>query len=84
MAARMSIAVIRDIPGGFRAGPGAAGLGDMRGEEYGAVYAGLNWFLRGHKLKLMAGVEYARMNDRAGDGGDYEGWTLFTGVRLHF
>ena len=55
-----------------------------RGEDYHAFYAGLNYYICGHKLKLMAGAEYADLQDGAGDGGDFEGWTLLTGVRMHF
>lgn len=54
------------------------------GDHYQAFYTGLNYFLYGHKLKLMAGGEYARMKDRAGDGGEYRGWTWFGAVRLYF
>ena len=54
-----------------------------RGDEYQAGYVGLNYYLYGHKLKLMTGVEYASMNGEA-DGGDYDGWTWFTGVRMFF
>ncbi|MFT5110660.1 MAG: phosphate-selective porin OprO/OprP [Pseudoalteromonas tetraodonis] len=55
-----------------------------RGEEYHAFYTGLNYYICDHKLKLMAGAEYADLQDKAGDGGDFEGWTLFTGVRMYF
>jgi len=55
-----------------------------RGEEYHAFYAGLNYYLCDHRLKLMAGAEYSDLSDGAGDGGDFEGWTLLTGVRLYF
>ena len=44
-----------------------------RGDEYQEFYAGLNWFIYGHKVKLQAGVTYAEMADNAADGGDYEG-----------
>lgn len=54
-----------------------------RGEEYHAVYGGLNYYIHGHGLKLMTGVEWATM-DGGGDGGDYDGWTWFGGVRLSF
>lgn len=54
------------------------------GNRYQAMYAGLNYFLYGQKLKLMAGGELARMEDRAGDGGEYRGWTWFGAVRLYF
>ena len=54
-----------------------------RGDQYQAGYLGLNYYLYGHKLKLMTGIEYASMQGEA-DGGDYEGWTWFTGVRMFF
>ncbi|RBP47227.1 phosphate-selective porin OprO/OprP [Roseimicrobium gellanilyticum] len=54
-----------------------------RGEEYNAVYLGLNYYLYGHKLKLMTGVEYNNM-DGGGDGGDYDGWTGLVGLRMFF
>ena len=31
----------------------------------------------------MTGLEYADM-DGGSDGGDYSGWTLFSGLRLYF
>ncbi|HUF62204.1 MAG TPA: porin [Verrucomicrobiales bacterium] len=55
-----------------------------RGDEYHAVYLGLNYYLNDHKLKLMAGVEYANMNDKEGDGGDFDGFTGFAGIRLYY
>jgi len=54
------------------------------GNNYQAVYTGLNYFLYGQKLKLMAGGEYAHMKDGADDGGKYSGWTWFGAVRLYF
>lgn len=55
-----------------------------RGESYHSAYAGLNYYIHGHRLKLMTGVEYATMNDTFNDGGDYSGWTWFTGIRMFF
>ena len=54
------------------------------GDQYQALYTGLNYFLYGHKLKLMAGGEFARMQDQADDGGKYRGWTWFGALRLYF
>ena len=54
------------------------------GDEYHAYYAGLNYYIYGYRLKLMAGAEYAKMKDSADDGGDYKGWTYSAGVRLFF
>lgn len=54
------------------------------GDHYQAFYAGLNYLLYGHKLKLMLGGEYSRMKDQANDGGKYRGWTWVGAVRLYF
>lgn len=54
-----------------------------RGEDYNAVYMGLNYYLYGHKLKVMAGAEYNNM-DGGGDGGDFDGWTGLVGLRMFF
>lgn len=54
------------------------------GDHYQALYTGLNYYLYGHKLKLMAGAEYAHMKDAADDGGKYSGWTWFGAIRLYF
>jgi phosphate-selective porin OprO/OprP len=52
------------------------------GDNYQAVYAGLNYYLCGHNLKLMTGIEYSQFDQDTGD--TYEGWTWFNGVRLYF
>lgn len=54
------------------------------GDRYQAVYTGLSYFLYGHKLKLMLGTEYASMQDKADDGGEYHGWSWFGALRLYF
>lgn len=51
--------------------------------NYHAFYAGLNYYICDHNLKLMAGVEYATADSRGGSEG-YDGFTYFTGVRLYF
>lgn len=53
------------------------------GESYDAGYLGLNYYICGHKLKLMSGIEYASMDGGKG-GGDYDGWTWTSGLRLFF
>jgi phosphate-selective porin OprO/OprP len=55
-----------------------------KGDEYQEIYAGLNYYLYGHKLKLQTGLTYSMMEDSANDGGKYDGWTWTTGVRLSF
>lgn len=57
--------------------------GSGRGEQYNAFYGGLQYFIYGQNLKLLAGAEYADL-DGGGNGGDYDGWTFLTGVRLSF
>ena len=54
------------------------------GDNYQAIYTGVNYLLYDHKLKLMFGGEYAHMKDAANDGGKYRGWTWFGAVRLYF
>lgn len=53
-----------------------------RGDEYQEFYLGLNWYLHGNKLKLQTGIQYATMEDSARNGGDYEGWSWTTGMRV--
>jgi len=54
-----------------------------RGRSFDAAYVGLNYYLHGHKLKLMGGTEYQSMAG-GGDGGDYRGLTTLVGLRLSF
>lgn len=53
-----------------------------RGDKYNEVYAGVNYYFYGHKLKLQSGLQYADMEDAAADGGAYTGWSWTTGLRL--
>ena len=55
-----------------------------RGNEYNEIYAGLNVFFYGHKLKWQTGLEYDSMRDDANDGGEYAGWGLSTGLRVYW
>jgi phosphate-selective porin OprO and OprP len=57
---------------------------DGFGDHYQAVYAGINYLIFGDRFKLMNGVEYSEMKDSANDGGRFNGWTFFTGVRVYF
>ena len=60
--------------------------GGVRGLMNGLIknaYAGLNYYIYGHRLKLMAGAEYSKL-DGGSDGGAYEGWTAFSGIRMFF
>jgi phosphate-selective porin OprO/OprP len=52
-----------------------AGLPD--GDCYQACYMGLNYYIADHRIKLMTGVEYARMNDE-------DTLTFYAGFRMFF
>ncbi|MBC8127142.1 MAG: hypothetical protein H8M99_08380 [Gloeobacteraceae cyanobacterium ES-bin-144] len=54
---------------------------NMSGDAYFAGYAGLNYYIHGHKLKLMSGAKYSRMS---GGEEDFSGWTWLAGVRMAF
>jgi len=64
-----------------RTAPDLTGSG--RGETYHAAYLGAQYFIYGDKLKVLAGAEYADL-DGGGNGGDYNGSTFLTGVRVSF
>lgn len=59
------------------------GAGDKAGDMLGSAYLGLNWYLYGHKLKLMSGVKYTYLDGGPG-GGDFDGWSGWMGLRLGF
>ncbi len=61
----------------------APGAGDARGDGYFAAYSGLNYLLRGHDFKGMAGLKWTHMDGGTG-AGDFHGWTLLSGVRMAF
>lgn len=53
-----------------------------KGDQYNEFYAGINWYLYGHKLKWQTGVQYAMMDDSKNDGGKYDGWSVVSGIRI--
>ena len=53
-----------------------------RGDHYSEIYLGANYFFYGHRLKLQTGLQFADMNDRANDGGEYSGVSWTTGLRI--
>ncbi len=53
----------------------------VRGDEYQELYAGLNYYIYGHKLKVQGGVQYAGMNGTPSEG-DVESWQATLGLRL--
>jgi phosphate-selective porin OprO/OprP len=50
-----------------------------KGNTYVSTYLGLNYYMYGHKLKLMNGIEYSHLG-----GGDYDGMTFMSGLRFNF
>ena len=61
----------------------APSMGDKKGDAYMSTYLGLNYYIYGHKLKLMSGIEYSTLDGNTG-GGDYDGYTFMTGLRFSF
>lgn len=57
-------------------------VGDT-GDEYHAVYCGVNYLIAGDALKLMAGIEYSFMN-REPNLRDFDAVTCFGGFRCYF
>ncbi|MBU2871827.1 OprO/OprP family phosphate-selective porin [Colwellia sp. E2M01] len=55
-----------------------------RGDQYQEVYGGVNWFFNAHKLKLQTGIQYAKMDDAALDGGKYRGWGFSLALRSYW
>ncbi len=51
--------------------------GFEKGDLYHAGYAGINYYIAEHRLKLMQGVEYANMSGQ-------EAWTAIFMVRFYF
>ena len=52
------------------------------GDEYNEGYVGVNYYFYGHKLKVQSGLQFAKMQDRANDGGAYSGTSWTTGLRV--
>lgn len=61
----------------------APNLGSGTGDLYHAAYLGLQYFIHGDKLKLLAGAEYANL-DGGGNGGGFDSVTFLSGVRFSF
>jgi phosphate-selective porin OprO/OprP len=53
-----------------------------KGDRYQEIYAGLNYYIYGHKLKVQTGVAYSDMEDSAADGGSLHGLSWITGLRI--
>jgi phosphate-selective porin OprO/OprP len=59
-------------------------VGSFTGDTYNACYLGLNYYIYGHRLKLMFGEEYARLSGGTGPNAGYNGWTTLVGLRMFF
>ena len=71
-----------DEPNGIRLAAYESRVVTGRGDEYNELYLGANYHFYGHRLKLQTGVQFADMNDRANDGGDFSGVSWTTGLRV--
>jgi phosphate-selective porin OprO and OprP len=71
-----------DEPNGVRLAAYESRVVAGRGDRYREVYAGANYYLYGHKLKLQTGVQWGDMDDSANDGGAYSGVSWTSGVRV--
>jgi phosphate-selective porin OprO/OprP len=52
------------------------------GDRFSELYLGANYYFYDHRLKVQTGLQFADMNDRAGDGGEYSGMAWTTGLRV--
>lgn len=71
-----------DGPNAIRPGTYESRLAPGRGDEYNELYAGANYYVFGHRLKIQSGLQWADMDDAAGDGGEYHGVSWTTGLRV--
>jgi phosphate-selective porin OprO/OprP len=71
-----------DDVNGIRFGTYESRVVSGRGDHYNELYLGANYYFYGHRLKLQSGVQFADMDDRAGDGGAYSGTSWTTGLRV--
>lgn len=60
----------------------SAVLASAKADEYQEVYAGLNYYIYGNKLKLQTGLSYISAQDAANDGGAFDGLSWITGLRI--
>lgn len=70
----------------FRADHGPkVNVNSGRGDEHQLLYAGLNWYLCGHNLKLQGGAQYEWLNaPGAGADGEATALTWMLGLRSYF
>ncbi len=71
-----------DASGGLRLARYENRITPDRGDHFEEIYLGLNRYFNGHQLKWQMGVSYAKLHGLVPSGGDYEGWTCSSGIRL--
>lgn len=59
-------------------------VGKFTGDTYNAFYLGMNYYLYGQKLKLMAGEQYDDLSGGSGAKAGFSGWTTLVGLRFFF
>ena len=59
-------------------------IGKFTGDTYNAPYLGLNYFIYGYKLRVMAGVQYGDLNGGTGANAGFNAWTTMVGFRMYF
>jgi len=59
-------------------------LGKFTGDTDNAAYVGLNYYIYGQKLKLMAGEQFDKLTGGTGPKAGYTGWTTWLGLRMYF
>ena len=81
IVARYTSVISHDV-NGVRLATYESRVEEGRGDEYREFYVGANYYFYGHRLKLQTGLQFADMNDRAADGGEYSGTSWTTGLRI--
>ena len=71
-----------DDPNGIRLATYESRVVAGRGDEYNELYVGANYYFYGTGSSCRPGVQFADMNDRANDGGEYSGVAWTTGLRV--
>jgi len=69
---------------GLRLGKYENKIIEDKGNNYQELYAGVNYLINRHKLKLHFGGQYTQMLDDADDGGKYGGWGVTLAIRSYW
>lgn len=74
--------VTGDLPNGVRLDRYESFLDSKRVDDVSEFFAGVNYYLCGHKLKWQNGVEYTTASDASGKGAQYDGWGYTSAFRM--